>query len=174
MLGFLVGRGMIARTVEVAGGTCVELLSAGDLLQPSASEQPSFARMWWTALDSVELIVIDREAASRICSEPEVLAELVSRGTRRAHNLTVSAAIESVVGVENRVLLALWQLAENYGEVSPEGVHLSLRLTHEMLSSLIGSRRPSVTSALTALGDRDLVTRLPDRSWLLKGSPPEP
>ena len=91
VLGFLVGRGMIARTVEVAGGTCVELLSAGDLLQPSASEQPSFARMWCTALDSV-----------------------------------------------------------------------------------LGSRRPSVTSALTALGDRDLVTRLPDRSWLLKGSPPEP
>ncbi len=100
------------------------------------------------------------------------MRELLRRGIRRGHTLTVSAAIESIVGVENRLLLTMWHLAERYGSVTSEGVEMPLRLTHELFALLIGSRRPSVTAALASLSEQGLITKRRDRTWLLKGTPP--
>jgi hypothetical protein len=38
---------------------------------------------------------------------------------------------------------------------------------------VVGSQRPSVTTALSALKREGLVERLPDGSWLLHGEPPQ-
>jgi CRP/FNR family transcriptional regulator, cyclic AMP receptor protein len=48
-----------------------------------------------------------------------------------------------------------------------------IRLTHETLSLLVGARRPSVTTALTALSNAGgIVERRPDGEWVLHGLPP--
>ena len=171
-LGLIVTNGLIARTVEVPGGQSIELISPWKMLQPWTVEQPSFTTTAWAVLDSARVYAIDSRLSREIAVHQELRIELVGRGIQRAHVLTVSAAIESVVGVENRVLLALWQLAEYCGSVSGDGVTMPLRLTHEMLATMIGSRRPSVTSALASLTDRGLIARRADRSWLLLGSCP--
>lgn len=173
VLGLVVTAGLIARTVRVPGGSSVELLSSRQMLQPWSAEQPSFASTSWAVLDDAELYAVDARLTRFLAGHQELMIELVARGIQRAHVLTVSAAIESIVGVENRVLLALWQLAEQCGSVTSDGVTMPLRLTHELLASLVGSRRPSVTSALVSLTDRGLVARRADRSWLLTGDCPQ-
>jgi DNA-binding GntR family transcriptional regulator len=48
-----------------------------------------------------------------------------------------------------------------------------LRLSHANLAELVGSRRPSVSASLSRLAERGAVSRRPDRTWLLRGGPPE-
>lgn len=171
-LGVVVSDGLLARTVLVPGGSSVELLSPRQMLQPWSVEEPSFASASWTVLDDAEFYVIDRRLTRALAADQELMIAVVGRGIERAHVLTVSAAIESIVGVENRVLLTLWQLAEYCGTATGEGVTMPLRLTHELLAGLIGSRRPSVTSALASLSEQGLIARRRDRSWLLIGECP--
>lgn len=52
----------------------------------------------------------------------------------------------------------LWQLATLYGKVRRDGVLVPMRLSHEALGRMVGARRPTVTLALTALGEQGLVT----------------
>lgn len=172
-VGLVVVDGLIARTVLVPGGSSVELLSPRQLLQPWSAEEPSFASASWAVLDDAELYLIDRRLTRVLAAHQELLVAIVGRGVQRARVLTVSAAIESVVGVENRVLLALWQLAECCGRVTGDGVTMPLRLTHELIAELVGSRRPSVTTALASLAERGLIVRRRDRSWLLTGECPD-
>ncbi len=49
------------------------------------------------------------------------------------------------------MLLLLWHLADRSGRVTPDGIHLPLRLSHDLLSDLVASRRPSVTTGLARL-----------------------
>ncbi len=171
-VGYLVTAGLIARTVRIPTASSLELISPGDLIQPGTVEPPSFATTSWAALEPSRVLKLDEQTAAGLGRQPEMLAEIMRSGVRRAHTLTVSAAIESIVGVENRLLMAMWHLAEHYGTVTSDGVEMPLRLTHELFAVLIGSRRPSVTAALSSLVDQGLITRRQDRSWLLKGEPP--
>jgi DNA-binding transcriptional ArsR family regulator len=72
--------------------------------------------------------------------------------------------------VDQRLLLLFWHFAERWGRVRPEGVVVQLPLTHETLGALIGARRPSVTSALSALAEQGLVEPVERGEWLLTES----
>ncbi len=172
-LGLVIISGLLARTVTVPGGNSLELVSSGHILQPWTVEQPSFADVTWAVLEELSFYEVDRRLSGRIAEHQELLIELLARGIRRAHVLTIAGAIESVVGIENRVLLALWHLAELCGHVESNGVTMPLPLTHELLATIVGSRRPSVTSALAVLTERGLIARRPDRGWLLLGDCPD-
>jgi hypothetical protein len=57
--------------------------------------------------------------------------------------------------------------------VTPEGIVVRLPLGHERLAGLVGSHRPSVTTAMGALGRAGRVSRRDDGYWVLHGEPPE-
>ena len=61
--------------------------------------------------------------------------------------------------------------ADRYGKVQPDGMHLELPLTHEVLSHLAGARRPSVSASLTRLAASGRLLRS-GRDWVLTGEPP--
>ena len=105
---------------------------------------------------------------------PLELAALLDRAARRAERLVVLQAIAHLTRVDDRLLALLWCLAERWGRVSPEGVLVSLRLSHRTLAAMVGARRPSVTTALGQLMARGEVERRADGEWILLGSPPEP
>ena len=50
---------------------------------------------------------------------------------------------------------------------------IPLALTHRILGQLVGARRPTVSTALSELAERDELVRRPDGSWLLRGDPPD-
>ena len=57
--------------------------------------------------------------------------------------------------------------------MSGDGVIVPLALTHRILGQLVGARRPTVSTALSELAEREELTRRPDGSWLLRGDPPD-
>jgi CRP-like cAMP-binding protein len=70
-----------------------------------------------------------------------------------------------------RLWLLFWELADRYGVVRRDGVHLDLPLTHEVLSHLAAARRPSVSGALSRLA-ADGKVRREGRGWVLCGQAP--
>ena len=106
-------------------------------------------------------------------SWPEVLSALIDRAGRRAERLAIMQAICHLTRVEDRLLAALWTLAERWGRVVPGGVLVPLRLPHRTLAGMVGARRPSVTTALGHLMARGELSRRPDGGWLLVKAPPE-
>lgn len=93
-----------------------------------------------------------------------------ARLLRRLHHAHHLMAISRLRRVEDRLLATLWHLAGIWGHVTPEGVHLPLRLTHRVLGEIVGAYRPSVTVAMQRLQDRGDLLRTPS-GYLLSGDP---
>jgi CRP/FNR family transcriptional regulator, cyclic AMP receptor protein len=160
----------------VLGRRCVELLGAGDVIRPwSWDEEGSHvqAEVGWVVLEPARLAVLNHRLVVRMTPWPQLGLELFNRGSRRAHALAVSLAIAHHQRVDDRLLLTLWHLAERWGRVLPEGIAVPLPLSHQRLADLVGAHRPAVTSAIGTLTRRGSLSRRADRTWILRGSPPE-
>ena len=173
--GLLVLEGFMLRCVEVAGRIGSELLSSGDIFRPWQPEDALASvprRNAFRALERLQLAVLDIDFARRMAPFPEIATQLVTRATRRSRQLVVNIAIVHQPRVETRVQLILWQLADRYGTVRQDGVHLPLRLTHTLIAQLVAARRPTVSAAVAALERAGELSRLADGTWLIHGRPP--
>ena len=97
----------------------------------------------WSA--PTRLAVLDPRWTARAAAWPQLGAELAGRALSRSLRLVIGAAIAQQPRLEVRLLMLFWDLADRYGKVHPDGIHLDLPLTHEVLSHLAGARRPSVS-----------------------------
>jgi CRP/FNR family transcriptional regulator, cyclic AMP receptor protein len=172
--GLLVLDGVLVRRVGVGGRFGAELLADGDLLRPwqheGAAEVLPF-EMAWRIVAPVRLAVLDPGWAARMAPFPDVAAELTGRALDRSRRLATLMAISQQPRLDRRVWLLFWELADRHGTVHRDGVHLRLRLTHEVISHLVAARRPSVSAALTRLAKRGVLRR-DGGEWLLRGPPP--
>jgi CRP/FNR family transcriptional regulator, cyclic AMP receptor protein len=176
-LGLLVIKGVLARDVEVRERCCAELLGVGDVLRPWDQAEDDTASVGhtysWEVLERAHLAQLDDRVASTLARWPSIAAALLSRSLRRVRAMGLQYALTQVQGVDVRLHLVLWHLADRWGRVTPGGVVLRLPLTHQLLGRLIGARRPSVTSALQRLEREGLVRRVDGGGWLLRGTPEE-
>jgi CRP/FNR family cyclic AMP-dependent transcriptional regulator len=173
-LGLLIMEGMLVRRVGEARRMGSELLGEGDLLRPWEGEDddaPGAQKGVWSALRGGRLAVLDREFTLRACRHPQMISALVGRAIGRSRFTLVTMAILHQPRVDLRLHMLLWELAERWGHVHPDGVHLPMRLTHSMLGELVAARRPTVTKALGELADRS-VAAWTGNHWLLTGQPP--
>ncbi len=171
-LGYLVVRGLLVRRIEIADGCSVELLGRGELLRPWQGDASSFCTSSWEVVETATLAQLGPRLAHGLARWPALLSNLLARGLRRSRALAADTAVASIVGVEERLLTCLWQLAETWGETRKDGVHVSIRLPHRLLAELVGARRPSVTSALAELTSAGRLVRTADGHWILPGDPP--
>ncbi len=172
--GLLVLGGFLVRRVGRAGRFGAELLGPGDLLRPwqtigSAASVP-FEPVWSVAAPT-ELAVLDADFVARAAPWPSIAVALVDRAMLRARHLSLTMAAVQQTRVDHRLHALLWQLADRWGRIGPDGVAVEVPLTHELLGELVAARRPSVTTALTTLAAAELVERV-DGRWLLRGDPP--
>lgn len=173
-LGLLVVDGMLVRRVGLEGRFGAELLSVGDVLQPSEHDGEEATLPFeaaWRVLTPLRLAVLDLDWMARMAPFPEVTAELTRRVMVRSRRLASMLAIAQHHRLEDRLRLLFWELADRYGRVGPDGVRLEVGLTHELISHLVGAHRPSVSAALARLERGGFIQRR-DRGWLLLGSPP--
>ena len=88
--------------------------------------------------------------------------------------MSIHEALLQLTPVETRLLVLFWHLAERWGNVTPGGIALRLRLSHALLGQLVGC--PALVRR-TALQHAHLRERPPQRrsdgSWLLIGPPPD-
>lgn len=171
--GMLVTEGLLLRRVAVGGRHAAELLGPGDLLRPWQGEAESTLDVEWTwrVVASARLAVLDPRWTSRAAAWPQLGAELAGRAMSRALRLVTSMAIAQQPKLDIRLWMLFWELADRYGKVHPDGIHLELPLTHEVLSHLAGARRPSVSGALTRLANDGRLMRS-GRHWVLSGERP--
>lgn len=175
-LGFLMLGGLLARDLTIVGTTSTELLGTGDVIHPFAALHDDMllrCRVVWHVLDRVTLAVLDENFARSLAEWPQVMRVLLERSLRRSLRVTVHAALLQLSPVETRLLVLFWFLAERWGRVTPAGVTLRLRLSHQLLGQMVGCQRASVTTALHHIEESGRVVRRSDRTWLLLGSPPD-
>jgi DNA-binding transcriptional ArsR family regulator len=175
-LGLLVLDGLLSRRTAVAGRRCLELLGSGDLLRPWQNDgQHSVAPVEgrYQILEPVRLAVLDDRVTPRIGRFPEVMSGIVCRVMNRSRALAGHLVLAQMPRVDERLLVLFWHLADRWGRMTPDGVVLPLGLSHEMLGALIGAQRPTVTLALKQLSEAGMITRRPDRGWLLMRQPDE-
>ena len=175
-VGLLMLEGVIARELIVADHVSAELLGPGDLIRPwqAASKTgllPVDAE--WTVLSPTTLAVLDRRFAAEMAQWPEITAALFDRLSERSLRLATTQAISQLTRVDRRLKALFWHLAERWGRVGGDGVVIPLALTHRILGQLVGARRPTVSTALSELAERDELVRRSDGAWLLRGDPPD-
>jgi CRP/FNR family cyclic AMP-dependent transcriptional regulator len=173
-IGLLVLEGLIVRRVGRTGRYGAELLGPGDLMRPwqrdgEDTTLPFDAR--FRVIEQALLALLDLRFAARTAPYPEVSGALVGRAMQRSRTLVVNMAIAHYPRIDRRLLMLMWHLADRWGRVTPDGIRIPLRLTHELLADLVASRRPSVTSALQQLTRQGHISKAGD-AWILHGEPP--
>jgi CRP/FNR family transcriptional regulator, cyclic AMP receptor protein len=175
-LGFLLLDGLLARDVVLVGHTCTELLGEGDVIQPwipSTDDGLVRYHVLWHILAPSRLAVLDDSFARKLADWPQVMSMLLERAIRRTLRMSVHQALLQLSPVETRLVVLFWHLAERWGRVTPDGISVRLRMSHELLGQLVGCRRASVTTALHRVSDSGLIVRKSDGTWLLRGEAPD-
>lgn len=169
-LGLLVIDGLLIRRVTVGKRAACELFGPTDLVRPWDTDgeyAPLSISVDWLVLKHTRLAVLDTAFVLRIAPWPSISSRIVSRVAQRARHLALTAAVTHLPRADSRLLILFWLLAERWGTVGPDGVHVSLPLTHEVLAMLIGAQRPTVTVALQRLTRGGLLLREQADRWLL-------
>ena len=172
--GLLILEGLLVRRVGVDGRFGAELLAAGDLLRPWQHDGEAGTLPFdtaWQIVAPARLAVLDPRWAARMAGFPDIAAELTGRALDRVRRLATLMAIAQQPRLDQRVWLLFWELADRHGRMHPDGVHLEIRLTHEVISHLVAARRPSVSAALSRLAQRGILRRH-GAEWLLTGPQP--
>jgi CRP-like cAMP-binding protein len=127
----------------------------------------------WRVIEDTQVARLDRRFMATIVHWPALIESFTARATERAHTLAFNVAIHCLRHVNLRLLVLLWNLADRFGRVTPEGTHVPLPLSHSDLAELVGAARPSVSVALKQLSEEKLVWRNEaDGSWMLSREPP--
>jgi CRP/FNR family cyclic AMP-dependent transcriptional regulator len=175
-LGLLLVRGILKRTLAVAGLPCTEILSAGDIVRPVATvddSERSRGRPAWSAIDPISLAVLDEAFIDACRPWPSILASIVGRVIERGHwRTSIRSAIAQTRRIDDRVLMLFWHFSQRWGTVRPDGVHMALGVTHETIGQIVGATRSSVTIAIGRLERRGLLSRPADCIWILHGEAP--
>jgi CRP/FNR family cyclic AMP-dependent transcriptional regulator len=173
-LGMLVLDGFLVRQVRVVDRPPAELLGPGDLLHPWEPDhtEPFVAGSRWDVLEPARVAILDRRFAAVISRWPDLVAALVARAIARSRSLLLNLAVGQLVGVDIRLLVQLWHIAERWGYHEDNGCVVPVHLTHQLLASLISAQRPTVTSALAGLAEQGLLSRRTDGLIVLHGDPP--
>lgn len=168
----VVGGGRLALSVVLGehGERTIGMLEGGDVVvRPLHGLIAPDPRVRCFAIEASELHLVDRERMEAWLSDPALAANLVRVLSAQIADRELAVAIALEPRVERRLLLKLRQLAERWGRVTPDGIRLDLRLTHQELANMIGAVRESVTIALGRLADageiemrrRELIIRPP-------------
>lgn len=177
LAGLLVTEGALLREIRTARRVVAELIGPGDLIRPfqedGEEELPVAAEVIWRAVMPTTMAAIDTRTIQAAARWPSLVAALMARSVRRTQRLSVNFSISHMVRIQDRLLLLFWHMAAHWGRVTRDGVVIDLPLTHSQLALMVGSERPSVTTALGQLADKELVTRLESRCWILGGPVPD-
>ena len=177
-LGFLVLDGVLLRDTEIGRHAAGELLGPGDILRPWDYVEGTLTAVTtassWRVLEPTRLAVLDAGFAALAVRFPAVIAALVARTLRRSRFQSVLLAAAAMPRLDARLLVVLWHVADRWGRVTPDGTHVGVRLTHEVLARLVVAQRPSVSTALKGLERVGLVARDAESGGLvLLGPPPD-
>jgi CRP-like cAMP-binding protein len=166
----------MVRTLRLGRVSSYEVVGPTDIIRPWEDDLiPSLVPTLtdWRVLEHSRLGLLDGRTTELIGRWPELSAAIGSRLLRRSRSLAYLMAAQHFVRVEDRLLATLWHLASMWGRVTPQGTVVPFRLTHEMLASIIGARRPTTTTAIHSLIRQERLAIGDHRHYVLLGDPPD-
>jgi CRP/FNR family transcriptional regulator, cyclic AMP receptor protein len=151
----------------------IGLLEEGDLLvRPTAPWAAVTPRLRCVAIEPSTILLVERQRLDGWMDEPVLAGNLVRLLSAQVADRELAVAIALEPRVERRLLLKLQQLAERFGRVTPRGVRLDLRLTHQELADMVGAVRETVTISLGSLA-RSGHLSVRNRTILIRRPGPE-
>jgi CRP/FNR family cyclic AMP-dependent transcriptional regulator len=172
--GLLLLEGLLGRRVRVGRAVATELLGPGDIVRPW--EEPCKfdvvpPDVSWRVFSPTRTALLDERITRLMGRWPELVVAFSDRLLRRARYAEYVRAVSHLRRVEDRLLATLWHLASNWGRVTPRGVRVPFPLTHELLGEIVGAQRPSVTTAIQRLQERNELVRDFAGRYLLTARP---
>jgi hypothetical protein len=161
---------MLARRIDLHGQQRAELLGAGDVIRPweTGEEFTSLAvTLRWDVVSPTRIAVLDDHFVSCCDGSPDVLGRLAVRGIQRSQRLATQLALAEIRHIDERLLALFTLLGDRFGRMTAKGVHLPVRMTHDLLAEIVGAKRPTVTTAVGELERRGALRRRDDRTWLV-------
>jgi CRP/FNR family transcriptional regulator, cyclic AMP receptor protein len=129
----------------------LELLGAGDWLGEMGAIAGEVRSATAVAVTSVEVDVLDREAFAALLHDPAVASQLLLNATRRLARASRRQAELGATDALGRVCARLTELAERFGEPSPDGVTIRSPLSQHDIASWAGISRETVVKSLSTL-----------------------
>lgn len=168
--GLLLLEGLVNRTVVLDGVPGAQLLGRGDLIPPHDDPADALVptSVTWTVLEPLTLALLDERFLFTVRRWPELVAVLFERVATQTTRRSVHRTLCQLPRVEDRLHAMLWYLAERWGRMTPQGVLLPIRLTHDLLGQLVGAKRPTVSLAIKQLEAQGALHRRDDGAWLLE------
>ncbi len=173
--GLLILDGLLLRDVVVAHTTCGELIGPGELLRPwddFGDRAPMPFEVEWKVIEPTRVAILSQDFTRVVAPWPALTDAFMERAVERSHSLALHVAIHCIKRVDLSLLVLFWHLADRFGKVTPAGIVVALKLTHQDLGKLVGATRQSVSAALGEVAERGWVQRRGDGSWLLPADPP--
>ncbi len=167
--GVLVCSGFLLLETSFDGRAIAELVGPVDvLLAPRPGPLSSSCETSSRPIGPVRLALLDDDFELRAAPWPGILTTLLRRAGERAVRSSAERSMLAVPNVELRIQLFLRSYAAQWGQVRDDGFLVPVAVTHDALGLLIGARRPTVTTALSALRARGVLVLQADRTWLLR------
>ncbi len=177
--GLLVIEGLALAQVSAGRAPVGWLVGADDLIRPwEMNEVTLLASAVWQALSPLRVALLDGDFARRASGLDTIGEALAAKASQTSNWLFAKSLVTGTSVIEERLLLLFALLGERWGKATSAGVVVAMPLTHQVLATLVGARRPSVSTALTALSAAGFLQRIDD-GWLLcrtepNGRPPRP
>lgn len=130
----------------------------------------------FTMVDAYEAIaMVDSDLlciqTTQIQQSPQLAVAMVDAIAVRYRQAESMLALLGLRRIEERVVGFLELLAQDYGQPTPEGLRLSLRLTHQEIASALSTTRVTVTRVVGQLRHEGWLTLDADRHLVISNLP---
>lgn len=162
------GRLALFFEAEEARPRTVSLMEEGDVLvRPNSAAAARGPHLRCRAVEPSSVLLVPRERLDEWMKNYTLATNLVRILSAQVGDRELAVAIALEPRVERRLLLKIRQLADRWGRVTPRGVRLDLRLTHQELADMVGAVRESITVALGSLAKQRILS-VRDRTILIR------
>ncbi|MCC6315750.1 MAG: Crp/Fnr family transcriptional regulator [Thermomicrobiales bacterium] len=159
-IAYIVLEGTLKVSVLQANGQelTLALLGPGELVGEMAVADRQRRSADVVAIEPALLLWVDRAAFDRLRRElPQVTENLLALMARRLRLTNAQLLALASLDVHGRVARQLLALADAYGEQTPAGMRIPLRLTQSDLAGLVGATRVRVNEVLVGFKRRGFV-----------------
>jgi hypothetical protein len=167
VLGLIVLEGFLSRRIDGERRGHLTILGPRAPIDPWRAAALGAGLIRWEVLSPARIAVVGGRFLRAAERWPAVMTGLLRRSTDWAEHLLAMGVAGAQPRVDVRILAALWETAQWWGEVTGDGVVVPLPLTHAMIGRIVGAERSTVSIALGELAASGQLNRRPDDSWLL-------
>ena len=148
-----------ALTTSIAGDDVVfSILAPGEVFGEVALLGATRRTATVSAIEDCTLVVIDRrDFMSYVKSEPDVAVKLLSVLAMRLKRVSELVEDTLFLNLPMRLAKKLLSLGRIYGDSTPDGLHIDLKLSQEEWGDLVGATRESVNKQLRRWIDAEIV-----------------